>query len=97
MPRGYDRPLYIQPFDHRASFETGMFGWKSPLTEAQTAEIAAAKRVIFDGFKAAVAAGVPKAKSVSWWTSSSALPSCAMRRRKASHRLRGGEERAGGV
>ena len=20
MPRGYDRPLYIQPFDHRGSF-----------------------------------------------------------------------------
>lgn len=63
MPRGYDKPLYLQPFDHRASFETGMFGWKGDLTEAQTAEIAAAKRVIFDGFKAAVAAGVPKAKS----------------------------------
>jgi myo-inositol catabolism protein IolC len=63
MPRGYDSALYILPFDHRGSFQTGMFGWKGPLTEAQTAEIAAAKRVIFDGFKAAIAGGVPSAKA----------------------------------
>jgi 5-dehydro-2-deoxygluconokinase len=63
MPRGYDHPLYLLPFDHRGSFETGMFGWKGDLTEAQTAEIATAKRVIFDGFKAAIAGGVPTAKA----------------------------------
>jgi myo-inositol catabolism protein IolC len=63
MPRGYDRPLYIQPFDHRGSFQKKMFGWKGALSEAQTAEIAAAKRVIYDGFKAAVAGGVPKDKA----------------------------------
>src|SRR5271154_6974613 len=63
MPRGYDRALYIQPFDHRGSFETKMFGWKPPLSAAQTAEIAAAKQVIYDGFKAAVAHGVPKEKA----------------------------------
>ena len=62
-PRGYDRPLYILPFDHRGSFETKMFGWHDPLSAAQTAEIAAAKQVIYDGFKAAVAGGVPKAKA----------------------------------
>lgn len=63
MPRGYDRPLYIQPFDHRGSFQKKMFGWKGALSEAQTAEIAAAKRVIYDGFKAAIAGGVPKDKA----------------------------------
>jgi len=63
MPRGYDRPLYIQPFDHRGSFQTKMFGWQSPLSDAQTAEIAAAKRIIYDGFLAALAAGVPKEKA----------------------------------
>jgi len=63
MPRGYNHPLYFQPFDHRGSFQTNMFGWKGDLNEAQTAEIAAAKRVIFDGFKAAIAGGVPKAKA----------------------------------
>ncbi len=60
MTLGFDRPLYVLPFDHRASFETGMFGWKGALTPEQTAQIAEAKRVIYDGFKAAVAAGVPK-------------------------------------
>jgi myo-inositol catabolism protein IolC len=63
MPRGYDPPLYVQPFDHRGSFETKMFGWHSPLSDAQTAEIAAAKRVIYDGFLAALAGGVPKEKA----------------------------------
>ena len=33
------------------------------MTPAQTAEIAAAKQVIYEGFKQAVAAGVPKAKA----------------------------------
>jgi len=56
MTRGYDRPLYVLPFDHRGSFETGMFGWKGTLTPEQTAQIAEAKRVIYDGFKAAVTA-----------------------------------------
>jgi myo-inositol catabolism protein IolC len=63
MPRGYDRPLYIQPFDHRGSFQTKMFGWQSPLTDAQTAEIAGAKKVIYDGFLAALAGGVAKEKA----------------------------------
>src|SRR5262250_1720050 len=62
-PIGFDRPLYILPFDHRGSFETKMFGWHGDLDEAQTAEIAAAKQVIYDGFKAALAAGVPKEKA----------------------------------
>src|SRR5271155_4931993 len=60
MTREYDRRLYVLPFDHRGSFETGMFGWKGTLTPEQTAQIADAKRVIYDGFKAAIAAGVPK-------------------------------------
>jgi myo-inositol catabolism protein IolC len=60
MMHGFDRPLYVLPFDHRGSFETGMFGWKGTVAPEQTAQIADAKRVIYDGFKAAVAAGVPK-------------------------------------
>jgi len=63
MNIGYDKPLYIQPFDHRGSFQTKMFGWKGTLTAEQTAEIAAAKQVIYDGFKDAIAAGVPKEKA----------------------------------
>ena len=59
---GCNQPLYILPFDHRGSFETKMFGWHGDLTPAQTAEIAAAKQVIYDGFKAAITAGAPKEK-----------------------------------
>src|SRR5256884_3404319 len=40
-----------------------MFGWKGALSPEQTAQIAAAKRVIYDGFRAAVAAGVPEDKA----------------------------------
>ena len=63
MSVGFNQPLYILPFDHRGSFQTKMFGWKGTLTPAQTAEIAAAKQVIYDGFKAAVAGGVPQDKA----------------------------------
>ena len=58
---GFDRPLYILPFDHWGSFQTKMFGWTGELTAEQTAKIAAAKRVIYDGLLAALAAGVPRA------------------------------------
>lgn len=61
--RGYQKPLYILPFDHRGSFETGMFGWKGELTPDQTAQIAAAKQVIYDGFLQAIANGAPKEKA----------------------------------
>jgi 5-dehydro-2-deoxygluconokinase len=37
-----------------------MFGWKGTLTPEQTAQIATAKQVIYDGLKAAVAGGVAK-------------------------------------
>jgi myo-inositol catabolism protein IolC len=60
---GFDKPLYILPFDHRGSFQTRMFGWIGEITPEQTAQIAAAKRVIYDGFKAAIAAGVPREKA----------------------------------
>jgi myo-inositol catabolism protein IolC len=60
MTLGYNKPLYILPFDHRATFQRGMFGWKGSLTLEQTAQITAAKMVIYDALKAAVTAGVPK-------------------------------------
>src|SRR5207253_1252857 len=63
MPRGYDRPLYVLPFDHRGSFQSGLFGWKPPLSGAQTAEIAGAKQIIYDGFWAALAGGAPAGKA----------------------------------
>jgi len=60
---GFDKPLYVLPFDHRGSFQKKMFGWDGALSPQQTAEIAAAKRVIYDAFTTAVEAGVPKEKA----------------------------------
>ena len=60
---GFDHPLYVLPFDHRGSFQTKMFGWKGAPSPEQTAQIAVAKQVIYDGFRAAIAAGVPKDKA----------------------------------
>lgn len=57
---GYDKPLYILPFDHRASFSRDLFGFHGPLSPQQVADIADIKRVIYDAILAAVAAGVPK-------------------------------------
>jgi myo-inositol catabolism protein IolC len=55
--------LYILHFEHRASFVSDLFDWTEALKPAQTAQVAAAKRVIYDGFMAAVAGGVDKAKA----------------------------------
>jgi len=60
MDIGYDRPLYILPFDHRASFEKGLFGFTAPLSPEQTATVAASKKVVYDGLKAALNRGVPR-------------------------------------
>lgn len=60
---GFDQPLYILPFDHRGSFQKKMFGWDGELNPEQTADIAAAKQMIYDGLKTAIAAGAPKHKA----------------------------------
>jgi 5-dehydro-2-deoxygluconokinase len=60
MSVGYNRPLYILPFDHRASFQTGLFGWKGTIDAQQLARVLASKQVVYEGFKAALAGGVPK-------------------------------------
>jgi 5-dehydro-2-deoxygluconokinase len=40
-----------------------LFGWQGLLTDDQTRQITAAKQVIYDGFKAALASGVPEEKA----------------------------------
>ena len=60
---GFDRPLYILPFDHRGSFQSGLFGWKGALSQEQTERVAASKAIIYDGLLAAVAGGVPKERA----------------------------------
>jgi 5-dehydro-2-deoxygluconokinase len=63
MTIGHDRPLYVLPFDHRGTFQKNMFGWTGKLTPEQTEQIAAMKRVIYDGFQKAQFGGVPKQKA----------------------------------
>jgi 5-dehydro-2-deoxygluconokinase len=63
MTHGFDKQLYILPFDHRGSFETKMFGWEGRLSAEQTAAIADAKRAIYEGFRAAAGDGVARAKA----------------------------------
>ena len=52
--------LYILPFDHRESYEAGLFGWHEPLDDVQSAEIAESKRLIYDGFMRAVGDGTAR-------------------------------------
>ena len=59
MSLGYDRPLYLLPFDHRHSYLTGMFHISPPLTREQTRTVIDSKRVIYDGFRQAVVSAVP--------------------------------------
>jgi myo-inositol catabolism protein IolC len=60
MTIGYNSPLYILPYDHRSSFEKGLFGWSGALNAEQTDRIAKSKEVIYDGFKLALSKGLPK-------------------------------------
>lgn len=63
MKLGYDKPLYVLPFDHRHSYGSEVFGFKSPYTPEQTAVVAASKQVIYEGYRLALAAGAPQDKS----------------------------------
>lgn len=53
MSLGYNRPLYLLPFDHRQSYVTGMFHFSPPLTEDEHAIVVDSKQVIYDGFRQA--------------------------------------------
>jgi myo-inositol catabolism protein IolC len=57
MTLGYDGKLYILAFDHRGSFQKKMFGINGDPTPEETATIADAKRLIFEGMLQAVERG----------------------------------------
>lgn len=61
---GYDRPLFVQPFDHRGSFQKGFFGLaKGPEIDAdhdQFSPIADAKTIVYRGLLRAIDMGVDK-------------------------------------
>jgi myo-inositol catabolism protein IolC len=57
MNLGYDQQLYILAFDHRGSFQKKFFGIEGEPDSEQTAIIADAKHLIYEGLLQAVAAG----------------------------------------
>jgi myo-inositol catabolism protein IolC len=57
MAFGYQGKLYILAFDHRGSFQKKMFGIQGDPTPEETATIADAKRLIFEGMLEAVRRG----------------------------------------
>ena len=58
MALGYDGKLFILAFDHRGSFQKKMFGIEGDPTPEQTATIADAKHLIFEGLLKATEEGV---------------------------------------
>lgn len=54
MALGYDSSLFVLAFDHRGSFQKKMFGIAGEPNAEESAVIADAKKVIFEGFKKAV-------------------------------------------
>ncbi len=57
---GYDKDLFILPFDHRSSFEAGLLGIRGRQADpGEVEKLTAYKRVIYDGFLEALDQGVP--------------------------------------
>ncbi|HEY7961258.1 MAG TPA: DUF2090 domain-containing protein [Solirubrobacteraceae bacterium] len=57
MQLGYDNKLYILAFDHRGSFQKKFFGIEGEPDPEQTAMIADAKHLIFEGILQAISGG----------------------------------------
>jgi myo-inositol catabolism protein IolC len=57
---GYDKPLYLLAFDHRGSFEQGLFGATPPVSAEVHAGITRAKEIIFDAHLKALTDGAPQ-------------------------------------
>jgi myo-inositol catabolism protein IolC len=60
MNLGYDQTLYMLAFDHRASFQKGIFGISGTPSPEERARISQSKQVIFEGLRRAVEEGAPK-------------------------------------
>ncbi len=59
MSLGYNKALYLLPFDHRHSYVDGLFGFKPPLSVSQREAVIDSKQLIFEGFRQALNEGVP--------------------------------------
>jgi len=60
MTLGYDGSLFILAFDHRGSFQKKFFGIAGEPNAEETATIADAKTVIYEGFQKAIDGGAPR-------------------------------------
>jgi myo-inositol catabolism protein IolC len=60
MSLGYDRNLYMLAFDHRASFQKGLFGVEGTPSPEERARIEQSKQIIFDGLRQAIEEGAPR-------------------------------------
>ena len=63
MSLGYNRPLYLLPFDHRLSYVIDMFKFTPPLTTDDHDAVVDSKQVIYDGFRQALGSGVPMSRA----------------------------------
>ena len=59
MNLGYDKALYLLPFDHRQSCVSDMFHFKTPLDATQREQVIDSKQLICEGFRQALTEGVP--------------------------------------
>ena len=57
---GYEGRLYVLAFDHRGSFEKGLFGSTPPISAEVHAGIVDAKQIIYEGFLRAVDDGLSR-------------------------------------
>ncbi len=64
MDLGYDGSLFILAMDHRGSFKSKMFGLSGEPDAEARAQLQAAKRLVWNGFRAAHEAGVPDGAGV---------------------------------
>ena len=56
---GYEKDLFILPFDHRGSFESGLLGVSGAAVPPEgVAQLSGYKRIIYDGFLEAVEGGI---------------------------------------
>jgi myo-inositol catabolism protein IolC len=59
MANDYETPVYLLAFDHRSSFEKGLFHAAPPITPEVRHGVEAAKEIIFEANRLAVRSGAP--------------------------------------
>lgn len=60
MNLGYDKTLYLLPFDHRHSYVKSLFKLDPPLSVQQSARVIDSKQLVYEGFVSAIEKGLPR-------------------------------------